>query len=178
MADDVVQLAGNPGPFVSQGEFGKELAFVLELLGTHGQQVLSRTAFFVASPALLFDTLAAADVQAVLGPQLVVAGVSALAAGGIYLLVARLLLPRRDGSETIIGALSASMVNSANLGIPIAAYVLGDAALAAPVLGPGGALAGVLALQGPAARLTAARRREVRAALLAAAGELGRRLGG
>ena len=37
-------------------------------------------------------------------------------------------------SETVIGALSASMVNSANLGIPIAAYVLGDAALAAPVL--------------------------------------------
>lgn len=104
------------------------------VLGTHGQQVLSRTAFFVASPALLFDTLAAADVQAVLGPQLIVAGASALAAGGIYLLVARLLLPRRNGSETIIGALSASMVNSANLGIPIAAYVLGDAALAAPVL--------------------------------------------
>jgi malonate transporter and related proteins len=104
------------------------------VLGTHGQQVLSRTAFFVASPALLFDTLAAADVQEVLGPQLVVAGLSALAAGGIYLLVARLLLPRRDGSETVIGALSASMVNSANLGIPIAAYVLGNAALAAPVL--------------------------------------------
>jgi malonate transporter len=104
------------------------------VLGTHGQQVLSRTAFFVASPALLFDTLAAADVQAVLGPQLIVAGASALAAGGIYLLVARLLFPRRNGSETIIGALSASMVNSANLGIPIAAYVLGDAALAAPVL--------------------------------------------
>ncbi|MBB5749884.1 AEC family transporter [Micrococcus sp. TA1] len=104
------------------------------VLGTHGQPVLSRTAFFVASPALLFDTLAAADVQSVLGPQLVVAGASALAAGGIYLLVARLLLPRRSGSETVIGALSASMVNSANLGIPIAAYVLGDAALAAPVL--------------------------------------------
>lgn len=103
-------------------------------LGSQGQQVLSRTAFFVASPALLFDTLAAADVQAVLGPQLVVAGVSALAAAGIYLLVSRFLLPRRDGSETIIGALSASMVNSANLGIPIAAYVLGNAALAAPVL--------------------------------------------
>lgn len=104
------------------------------VLGTHGQQVLSRTAFFVASPALLFDTLAAADVRSVLGPQLVVAGASALAAGAVYLLVARWLLPRRDASETIIGALSASMVNSANLGIPIAAYVLGDAALAAPVL--------------------------------------------
>lgn len=104
------------------------------VLGEHGQPVLSRVAFFVASPALLFDTLSAADVQSVLGPQLLVAGISALAAAGLYLLVARVVLPRRDGSETVIGALSASMVNSANLGIPIAAYVLGNAALAAPVL--------------------------------------------
>ncbi|MFC7403389.1 AEC family transporter [Citricoccus sp. GCM10030269] len=104
------------------------------VLGVHGQPVLSRLAFFVASPALLFDTLSAADVQSVLGPQLVVATVSAFLAGGLYLLAARLLLPRRSGSETVIGALSASVVNSANLGIPIAAYVLGDAALAAPVL--------------------------------------------
>ncbi|NUL45925.1 AEC family transporter [Cellulosimicrobium funkei] len=105
-----------------------------KVLGDHGQPVLSRLAFFVASPALLFDTLSAADVRSVLGPQLLVAGISALAAAGLYLLLARFILPKRDGSETIIGALSASMVNSANLGIPIAAYVLGDAALAAPVL--------------------------------------------
>ncbi|MEW1981367.1 AEC family transporter [Citricoccus sp. NPDC079358] len=104
------------------------------VLGEHGQPVLSRLAFFVASPALLFDTLSAADVQSVLGPQLLVAGISAFAAAGLYLLLARFILPKRDGSETVIGALSASMVNSANLGIPIAAYVLGDAALAAPVL--------------------------------------------
>ncbi len=105
-----------------------------KVLGEHGQPVLSRLAFFVASPALLFDTLSAADVQSVLGPQLLVAGISAFAAAGLYLLLARFILPKRDGSETVIGALSASMVNSANLGIPIAAYVLGDAALAAPVL--------------------------------------------
>lgn len=105
-----------------------------KVLGDHGQPVLSRLAFFVASPALLFDTLSTADVQSVLGPQLLVAGISAFAAAGLYLLLARFILPKRDGSETVIGALSASMVNSANLGIPIAAYVLGDAALAAPVL--------------------------------------------
>ncbi len=105
-----------------------------KVLSEHGQPVLSRLAFFVASPALLFDTLSAADVQSVLGPQLLVAGISAFAAAGLYLLLARFILPKRDGSETVIGALSASMVNSANLGIPIAAYVLGDAALAAPVL--------------------------------------------
>lgn len=104
------------------------------VLGVHGQPVLSRLAFFVASPALLFDTLSAADVGSVLGPQLLVAGLSAFAVGGLYLLLARFLLPRRTGSESVIGALNASLVNSANLGIPIAAYVLGDAALAAPIL--------------------------------------------
>jgi IclR family acetate operon transcriptional repressor len=51
-------------------------------------------------------------------------------------------------------------------------------ALAAPVLDRTGRLAAVLGLQGPAARLTAARRREVLPALLAAAAQLTRALGG
>jgi IclR family acetate operon transcriptional repressor len=51
-------------------------------------------------------------------------------------------------------------------------------ALAAPVLGRGGALVAILGLQGPAARLTAARRHEVRPALIEAAAAVGRALGG
>jgi DNA-binding IclR family transcriptional regulator len=51
-------------------------------------------------------------------------------------------------------------------------------ALAAPVFGRSGALEAVLGLQGPAARLTAARRAEVLPALLDAAAELSRALGG
>jgi DNA-binding IclR family transcriptional regulator len=51
-------------------------------------------------------------------------------------------------------------------------------ALAAPVLGRSGALVAVLGLQGPAARLTAARREEVLPALLDAARELSAALGG
>ena len=51
-------------------------------------------------------------------------------------------------------------------------------ALAAPVFGRGGELVAVLGLQGPAARLTEARRAEVLPALLDAAGELSRALGG
>lgn len=105
-----------------------------KVLGEHGQPVLSRVAFFVASPALLFDTLSQADVTSVLGPQLWVATSSALIAAAIYLGIAAWLLPRRKASERIIAALGASMVNSANLGLPIAAYVLGNAAYAAPVL--------------------------------------------
>jgi DNA-binding IclR family transcriptional regulator len=51
-------------------------------------------------------------------------------------------------------------------------------ALAAPVFGRTGELAAVLGLQGPAARLTDTRRAEVLPALLEAAGELQRALGG
>lgn len=51
-------------------------------------------------------------------------------------------------------------------------------ALAAPVFGRSGELAAVLGLQGPAARLPEARRAEVRPALLDAAAELQRALGG
>jgi IclR family acetate operon transcriptional repressor len=51
-------------------------------------------------------------------------------------------------------------------------------ALAAPVLGRAGELVAILGLQGPASRLTAARRRVVRPALLQAAADLTRALGG
>jgi DNA-binding IclR family transcriptional regulator len=51
-------------------------------------------------------------------------------------------------------------------------------AVAVPVAGPGGELVAVLGVQGPAGRLGAAPRRAARVALLAAAAELERRLGG
>jgi len=51
-------------------------------------------------------------------------------------------------------------------------------ALAAPIVGRGGVLVAVLGLQGPAARLTAERRRSVLPALLAAAATVSRSLGG
>ncbi len=104
------------------------------VLGPEGRSVLSRTAFFIGSPALLFTTLSQADVTAVLGPQLWVAASSAFVCAAVFMLVTRFVLPSRAASERVIAALGSSMVNSANLGLPIAAYVLGDAALAAPVI--------------------------------------------
>ncbi|HLJ02650.1 MAG TPA: IclR family transcriptional regulator [Solirubrobacteraceae bacterium] len=50
-------------------------------------------------------------------------------------------------------------------------------ALAAPVLGRGGALVAIIGVQGPAARLPAAKRRAVREPLQRAAGEVSRALG-
>lgn len=103
------------------------------VLGDQGRNVLSRVTFFVASPALLFTTLAESDPVAVLGPLLWVAAISAaLTAVVYYLATARWL--KRSASERIIAAMSASTVNSANLGLPIALYVLGDASFAAPII--------------------------------------------
>lgn len=103
-------------------------------LGPNAQPVLSRVAFFVASPALLFTTLSESDVFLVLGPQLWVATFSAGIAAAVYLIIARFFVRKRSASERMIAALSASLMNSANLGLPIAAYVLGDASYAAPVI--------------------------------------------
>lgn len=105
-----------------------------DALGPNAQPVLSRTAFFVASPALLFTTLSESDVFLVLGPQLWIATLSAGVAAVVYLAAAKFLVAKRNGSERMIAALSASMMNSANLGLPIAAYVLGSASYAAPII--------------------------------------------
>ncbi|MGB6050156.1 MAG: AEC family transporter [Rhodococcus sp. (in: high G+C Gram-positive bacteria)] len=104
-----------------------------EVLGEHGQFVLSRLVFFVATPALLFVTLGTSDLSVILSPILVITGTTALMVGAIHFLIAKLLLDRAV-PEATIGGLAASYVNAANLGIPIAVYVLGDATFVAPLL--------------------------------------------
>ncbi|PXA81081.1 AEC family transporter [Auritidibacter sp. NML120636] len=104
------------------------------VLGPQAQQVLSRTAFFVANPALLFKTLSESDISVILGPQLWVAAISAFTILVIYLVISRFVIPAGTWSERFMGGMSSSMVNSANLGIPISAYVLGNPAWSAPVI--------------------------------------------
>ncbi|MER8008307.1 MULTISPECIES: AEC family transporter [unclassified Streptomyces] len=101
-------------------------------LGEHGREVLTKLAFHVASPALLFTTLAHADLSVIFSSRLLVTAMSTAAAAGVFVAVGA----ARDWGvgRTTIGALCSSYVNSGNLGIPIAVYVLGDASLVAPVL--------------------------------------------
>ncbi|MFC8968595.1 AEC family transporter [Streptomyces sp. NPDC057094] len=101
-------------------------------LGDNGREVLTKLAFHVASPALLFTTLAQADLSVVFSGRLLVTAMSTAVAAGVFVAVG---VVRRWGlGRTTIGALCSSYVNSGNLGIPIAVYVLGDASLVAPVL--------------------------------------------
>ncbi|MDT2009175.1 AEC family transporter [Rhodococcus opacus] len=102
-------------------------------LGAEGESVLGRLVFFVATPALLFDSLASSDLSVIFSPTLAVASATALTVGALYMVVAKVWL-HRSLPELTIGALSASYVNSANLGIPIAVFVLGDASFVAPLL--------------------------------------------
>lgn len=104
-----------------------------DTLGPHGQQVLARLVFTVGTPALLFTTLADADVHQVFSGSLLVAAVSALTAAAVYVVLALTWL-RRPAGEVTVGALSASYGNAGNLGIPIAVYVLGSASYVAPVM--------------------------------------------
>ncbi|MER7887596.1 AEC family transporter [Streptomyces fimicarius] len=102
-------------------------------LGQDGRAVLTRLAFNVATPALLFTMLADADLSVVLSTRLLVTATAVAATAGVFVVVAGLFL-RWEAGRVTIGALCSSYVNAGNLGIPIAVYVLGDASLVAPVL--------------------------------------------
>jgi malonate transporter and related proteins len=105
----------------------------LGIVDLGAQQVLSRIAFFVASPALLLTTVAEADTHGVLSRSLVATAVGVVVPAATYIGVAWWRW-RRSVGERVIGALASSYVNAGNLGLPVAAYVLGDAALVAPTL--------------------------------------------
>lgn len=103
------------------------------VLGEQGRFVLNRTTFFLASPCLVLVSLLESDLGQVLSTPMLIAGVSGLVSGGLLLLIVRLLTKRR-GAELVVTAISGSVVNGANMGFPIAAYVLGDTSHALPVI--------------------------------------------
>lgn len=103
------------------------------ILGDNARSVLSALTFFVASPALLFETLSKARLNDVFAAPLLVTAVGAVTTAAVYFGVVRLLL-KRSLPEALVSSMSASLANSANLGIPIAVYVLGDASYVAPLL--------------------------------------------
>lgn len=108
------------------------LGYVVGLLGvlrSEDELVLSRLAFFVATPALLFTTVARADLRTIFSVVLVTNLVSLFVVQVLFLVVA-VVIWRRTRSEATIGVLASSYVNAGNLGVPVAAYVLGDGARA------------------------------------------------
>ena len=113
----------------------------LKVLDATAQGVLTRIAYYVASPALMVTVLGGTDVHRLLSANLIASLASVAVSATIAVLLARLLW-KRDAGDTVIAAFCSAYVNAGNLGLPIAAYALGDAALIAPML-----LAQLLVLQ-------------------------------
>lgn len=112
------------------------LGYLIESIGLLGDSaglVLTRLAFFVATPCLLLTVMADSQMTHVLSRSLVATVVGTLAAGLPYVLVARLLWHRR-ADDVAIGTMCSAYCNAGNLGLPVAAYVLGDASLIVPML--------------------------------------------
>lgn len=105
----------------------------LGILGPHAEFVLGRFAFFVLSPALLFTVLAEADARQLFSALLPVSAIASLSCMAVFALTA-LVIWRRRVPETVIGSLASGYANANNIGLPIAAYVLGDPAFAAPII--------------------------------------------
>ena len=104
----------------------------LGVIDAAGQRTLSTLAFFVASPALLLTVLEDSDLGAVFSDNIVAMALAVVASAIPSVAVS--LARRRGLGDTVVGTLCSSYQNAGNLGIPIAAYVLGDPALVAPLL--------------------------------------------
>jgi predicted permease len=103
------------------------------LLGANLTADLSRLAFFVLTPALLFTVLAEADAGRLFSELLPISAIAAVTQFVVFAAIA-LAVWRRPVPETTIGALSAGYINSNNIGLPVSLYVLGDATVAVPIL--------------------------------------------
>ncbi|MFC9353412.1 AEC family transporter [Arthrobacter sp. NPDC057013] len=103
------------------------------ILGPEVQAALTRTAFYITNPALLYTVVAGSDIRAALGTDAPLALLSAAAVGLLYWLLSFLFF-RRPAAETAVGAMASSYANANNIGIPVSLYAVGTAQHVAPVL--------------------------------------------
>ena len=97
------------------------------------EAVLGRFVFRVAMPASLFGMLAKADLHALANTSIVAFGVSSLVACGLGLAMGTRVFGR-DVPNGAVVAMASGYVNSANLGIPVAIQVLGNAVFLSTVI--------------------------------------------
>ncbi|MFI5745994.1 AEC family transporter [Streptomyces sp. NPDC051644] len=103
------------------------------LLGEQAEAVLGRFVFHVAMPAALFTMVSGARLDAFANSSMVAfAAGTALVCGLGFVAAGRLF--GRGTADRAIGSMASGYVNSANLGIPVAVQVLGDASFVAQII--------------------------------------------
>ncbi|MGO4591862.1 AEC family transporter [Paenarthrobacter sp. 2TAF44] len=104
-----------------------------KVLAPDVQSALTRTAFYITNPALLFTVVGKSDIRAALGVDAPLALLSAAVIGLLYCLLSFVFF-RRPVAETAVGAMASSYANANNIGIPVSLYAVGTAQHVAPVL--------------------------------------------
>lgn len=110
--------------------------YILEWTGVAGpgaQRALNRVAFFVASPCLLFTVISRAELK-VLFSAVLLNGLLAFAAVALIGFLVTNFVFKKDFTSTMLTAWSAGYTNCNNIGLPVAAYVIGDTQYVAPTL--------------------------------------------
>ncbi len=102
------------------------------VLDLRSQRTLGEVAFFVASPALMVVTIIEVEISGA-AVNLAASAASLATCSVAYAVVARWRW-RLDTGSVVIGSLASSYVNAGNLGIAIAAYVVGDLTVVVPTL--------------------------------------------
>lgn len=92
--------------------------------------MFNRVAFYAATPALLFNSVAKSDPGTVLSPVILVI----IAATAIVAAIYAAAFWRKGVAEVASGAAAASYFNSVNIGLPVSIYVLGNSTYAIPVV--------------------------------------------
>ena len=104
------------------------------IIGNDSQRlVLNKTAFYAATPCLLFSSLATSDPQTLFSPVLAAVVASSLLTGASYIIASRLFFPK-DVPTTTMGAASSFYFNSVNIGLPVSIYVVGEASWVISIL--------------------------------------------
>ena len=97
------------------------------------QAMLSKMAFQVGLPCLMVTMMAKADVNRIFSTNVIVSALPVLTSIVLYLSIATFVF-HRDPGHKVIGCFGSCYTNANNMGLPIAAYVLGDTSWVAPIL--------------------------------------------
>ncbi|MFF1835014.1 AEC family transporter [Streptomyces sp. NPDC058231] len=103
------------------------------LLGEQAEAVLGRFVFHVAMPAALFTMVSGAELSTFANSSMVAFGAGTALVCGLGFALARRFFDRKTADQAI-SSMASGYVNSANLGIPVAVQVLGDASFAAQII--------------------------------------------
>lgn len=101
------------------------------VIGSDKERLMfNRVAFYAATPALIFSSVAKSDPQTILSPVTVAIVIATVVTAAVYCAI----FWRKGIARMSTGAGSTSFFNSVNIGFPVSIYVIGEATWVVPIM--------------------------------------------